>query len=168
MGAAVEIIEQGLSEAIAALDRLTALDRHELMDTLGRTVQLQTRRRITSEKTAPDGTQWPPTWRGGSTLYLTGALAQSIDYISSQTEVHVGSPLVYARIHQLGGTVKAKDGKALAFSVPGGFRKALPGGSEKAFLKSVTIPARPYLGLSASNIDEAEAVIADFMEALLQ
>lgn len=167
-GTAVEIIEQGLAEAIARIERLTALDRHEVMDSLGALMQQQTRHRIDVEKTAPDGTPWAKTWRGSSILVNTGELVNSIAYLSNQTEVHVGSPRVYARIHQFGGTIKAKNKKALSFSVPGGLRKALPGGSEKVFFKSVTIPARPYLGLSADNIAEAEEVIAEFIEGLLQ
>ncbi|SDG21391.1 phage virion morphogenesis protein [Rhodobacter capsulatus] len=168
VGTAVEIIEQGLAEALARIERLSALDRHELMDTIGRLAQLQTRQRIEVEKTAPDGTPWAKTWRGSSILFNTGTLADSIDYLSNQHEVRVGSALVYARIHQFGGTIKPKNKKALSFAVPGGLRKAMPGGSEKVFLKSVTIPARPYLGLSADNIAEAEEVIAEFIEGLLQ
>ncbi|MBU2713731.1 phage virion morphogenesis protein [Zooshikella sp. WH53] len=43
-----------------------ALDdhRHELLDTLGATVESQTRRRIEEEQTAPDGSPWP-TWSSG-------------------------------------------------------------------------------------------------------
>ena len=158
-GTAVEIIEQGLNEAIARIERLTALDRHELMDSIGRLVQLQTRQRIEVEKTAPNGTPWAKTWRGSSILFNTGTLADSIDYLSNQHEVHVGSPLVYARIHQFGGTIKPKDKKALAFK---------GGDGQARFAKQVTIPARPYLGLSADNIAEAEEVIAEFIEGLLQ
>lgn len=167
-GTAVEIIEQGLDEAIARIERLTALDRFHLMDELGSLAIDQTKRRIQVEKTAPDGTPWAKTWRGSSILLNSGALADGIQHMATPFEVHVGSALVYARIHQFGGTIKPKDKKALSFSVPGGLRKAMPGGSEKVFLKSVTIPARPYLGLSADNIAEAEEVIAEFIEGLLQ
>jgi len=50
---------------------------------------------------------------------------------------HWGSQDVkYALIHELGGTIQAVNAKALAIPMPDG---------EMAFVKSVTIPARPYL-----------------------
>ena len=64
-GVAVEIIDRGLDEAMASIQRLTSPElRYELMDIVGREAQGQTRHRIMSEKTAPDGTEWPKTWRG--------------------------------------------------------------------------------------------------------
>lgn len=158
-GTAVEIIERGLDEAIARIERLTALDRFHLMDELGSLAIDQTKRRIQVEKTAPDGTPWAKTWRGSSILLNSGALADEIQHMATPFEVHVGSALVYARIHQFGGTIKPKDKKALAFKGADG---------QARFAKQVTIPARPYLGLSADNIAEAEELIAEFIEGLLQ
>lgn len=48
----------------------------------------------------------------------------------------------YALIHELGGTITAKAAKALAIQLPDG---------GVAFVKSVTIPARPYLRPSADR-----------------
>ena len=158
MSVSVQIIERGLDQAMKATERLAGWDHFELMDTVGRTIQLQTRRRLSSEKTSPEGVPWKETQRDNPTLYNTGALHDSIDYRADLNSITVGSPLIYAAIHQFGGIIKPKNGKALAFSV----------GGDSVFAKQVTIPARPYMGVSPSNAQEIEMVIFDFMEAVLQ
>nr|WP_299152128.1 phage virion morphogenesis protein [uncultured Tateyamaria sp.] len=70
----------------------------------------------------------------------------------------VGSPLSYAAIHHFGGVIKPKKAKALAFKA----------GGDSVFAKQVTIPARPYMGVSTDNAREIESAIGDFMKAVLQ
>lgn len=162
-GAAItlEITDRGLDAVLASMEQLAdPNDRFEMMDSIGRLVQEQTRHRIATQKTAPDGTPWAPNRRGSSILYASHRLAESIDYISTLDQITVGSPLVYARIHQTGGTITAKNGKSLRFFAGGN--------GQPIFVKSVTMPARPYLGLSADNIDEIESVVGDFMGAVLE
>ena len=67
----------------------------------------------------------------------------------------VGSNLPYARIHQLGGTIRPKKGKFLKF-------RGLDG--EDVFVKEVTIPARPYLGISDDDREEIMDTMTDFLE----
>ena len=159
MSIAVEIVEQGLQEAMARIQALAdpAL-KLELMDSVGRIVQEQTRYRITTEKTAPDGAAWPPNRRGTSILYASGRLAESIDYRASMDEVHVGSPLGYARIHQFGGTIKPRSKEALAFMSAG----------NGYVVKSVYVPPRPYLGLSSENATDIEEMVTDFIAEVLE
>ncbi|MBI1495399.1 phage virion morphogenesis protein [Halocynthiibacter styelae] len=157
-GVAVTVVEEGLAQATDRLTRLTVLDKHELLDTVGRLAQLQTRRRIRDEKTAPDGTPWKANYRGSSLLHDQGNLHDSIDYRVSGGDVEVGSSLVYAAIHHFGGVIKPKNAKALAFTA----------GGENFVVQSVTMPARPYLGLSSDNRDEIESVVADFIAEVLQ
>ncbi len=158
-GVAVEIIDRGLDEAMASIQRLTSPElRYELMDIVGREAQGQTRHRIMSEKTAPDGTEWPKTFRGTSILHLTGRLWESIDYRATMDQVHIGSALPYARIHQFGGTIKAKNGKALRFS----------SGGDTYMRRSVYIPARPYLGLSRQNVEDLNDTITAFIDSFLE
>lgn len=157
MSVTVEIIDRGLDDAIAKMQALATPDRLELMDSIGRLVQEQTRHRIATEKTAPDGSAWKPNRAGTSILYASHRLAESIDYRASLDRVVTGSPLPYARIHQFGGVIKAKSGRALAFK----------SGGDTYFRQSVTIPARPYLGLSAANVEELESVVADFILSVL-
>lgn len=94
---------------------------------------------------APDGVPWPPSARakatGRPTLVQFGDLRDSIHYVVEGDAVEVGSNLIYAGIHQVGGTISAK-GKALAFTLHNG---------AFVMVQSVTIPARPYLGLSLND-----------------
>lgn len=72
---------------------------------------------------SPEGAAWKPSQRalaaGGKTLVDTGTLQNSLSVSASRDEVSVGSNMVYAAIHQLGG--KAGRGRKVA------------------------LPARPYL-----------------------
>ena len=98
-----------------------------------------------STSTAPDGTEWPVSQRaekeGGKTLVDSGRLRGSIGYEASPDQVIVGSNLVYACIHQLGG----ETGRGHA----------------------VTLPERPYIGISEDDIDEARAILADHLVGVL-
>jgi phage gpG-like protein len=133
-----------------------------LAEGIGRLVQGQTRRRIENEKTAPDGAPWKRNYGGTSILFASGALSRSIDYIAGPASIIVGSGLVYARIHQEGGTIKPKNGEALKFWWQSG------GFVNFAVVKQVTMPARPYLGLSADNQDEIIQATEDWLFSLVQ
>lgn len=93
----------------------------------------------------PDGESWEPSRRaeqeGGKTLVDTGRLRGSIGYEASPAQVAVGSNVASARIHQLGG----QTGRGHA----------------------VTLPARPYIGISEDDIKEARAILRDHLVAVL-
>lgn len=61
----------------------------------------------------------------------------------------IGTDVIYARIQELGGTIRPRHGQWLVFEIDG----------ETIFARSVTIPARPYM---RPGFDEAvfPAVIA--------
>lgn len=143
--------------ATPRLMALSALEQHELVTGLARRVQEQTRRRIRDTKTAPDGTPWKPNRAGTSTLLDSGALLRSIDFLVEGGQAIIGTGLVYARIHQRGGKIVAKTAKALRFLF----------GGKIVFARSVTIPARPYMGVSAEDARELEEIASDFVEAIL-
>jgi phage virion morphogenesis protein len=101
-------------------------------------------------ETAPDGTRWKtlsqttrdlrskkygnaPT----TILRASGDLMNSINMQASDTDVRIGSSLIYAAIHQFGGDA----GRS----------------------KKVAIPARPYLGLSAVDEDEVMAIAEEWL-----
>lgn len=158
-GVAVEIIDRGLDQAMASMQRLTSSElRLELMETIGEEIVGQTQYRIMTEKTSPEGVDWPKNRRGASILHLTGELWGSIQHRSTLDQVHVGSHLPYARIHQFGGVVKAKNGRALHF-VSGG---------EHYTRQSVYIPPRPYLGLSRQNVEDLQDTVSAFIESVLE
>jgi phage virion morphogenesis protein len=157
-GVALEITETGLTEALLTIDGIAEAPTGELMEGIGRLVQEQTRRRIEQEKTSPAGAAWQPNRAGTSILFQSGALSRSIDYAAGEDSVQVGSGLVYARIHQDGGTIRPKNAKALVFQM----------GNQLVFARSVDIPARPYLGLSADNQNEVVEAAEDWLERLVQ
>lgn len=148
-----------LPAAAARLGRLAALDTHRLMEGLGALGQSQTQRRISSEKTTPEGAAWPKSQEGGSTLFKTGShLFDSIDHAASETQASWGSGWIGARVHQFGAVIKPVNAKQLAFTFMG----------KQVFAKQVTIPARKYLGVSEANAREMEATAIRFIERVLQ
>jgi len=72
----------------------------------------------------------------------TARLRDSISFSATPSEVHVGSNVEYARIHQLGGQA-------------GRGRK-------------VTIPARPYLGLSEEDKEEIADLVKQHLAGAFQ
>ncbi|NIX75394.1 phage virion morphogenesis protein [Microvirga terricola] len=110
----------------------------------------------------PQGRAWKPVSptyalgkRGPGILResaMRGGLMGSITFRASAQSVAVGSNKVYAAVHQLGGTISAK-GSHLVF----------PMGNRMVFAKSVTIPARPFLGIGR----EDEETILEVLETAL-
>lgn len=120
-----------------------------LLEAVGAIVESQTRRRISDEKTAPDGKKWEE-WsegyaaskhgadaahdphpgalresQGHSLLELDGGLLDSIQFLITGEEVEVGSNLKYARRQNA---------------------------------------QRPFLGLSKDNEREVVEIIDDFLD----
>lgn len=157
-GVEIRIDIQGLDAVVAKLERMSLLDAALVLEDAGALIESQTRRRINDEKTSPDGAAWAPNKAGTSILVKSGHLLASIHYEVGGNEVRVGSGLVYAAIHQFGGTITPKNSSHLVF--PG-----LDGGL--VFAKSVTLPARPYLGLSGENLAELEEVLITSIGRLL-
>lgn len=116
----------------AALARVTAvLSRSDaIMDRIGDYLVAATHRRFAVER-GPDGKPWLKSARaiadGGRTLTDTGRLRGSIAHTVTDggRVVEVGSDVLYAAIHQFGGSA-------------GRGRK-------------VTLPARPYLGIDEGD-----------------
>ena len=76
----------------------------------------------------------------------------------NEVELHIGTNLVYAAIHEFGGVITPKKAKALSFEI----------GGELIFAKSVHIPARPYLRPAFdTNLEKAKSEIAVVLTKLL-
>lgn len=148
---------EGFEIVERALGKLDPLNGAQLLEGLARMVQEQTRHRIRSQKTAPDGARWKPNREGTSTLYRSGALARSIDYAVTGDSAIIGSGLIYAGVHQNGATITPKKAKRLVFRL----------GNRTVFARSVTIPARPFLGVSAENGRDLLDATARFLRTLL-
>jgi phage gpG-like protein len=158
-GVGVSIRIEGLPQALQKLDALGRIEFHELLDGLSRMGQQQTQRRIEEEKTSPDGVAWPLTVDGRPALFVTGThLARSIDHAAGATEARWGTGWIGAKVHQFGATIRPKNARALHFEL----------GGKSVFAKQVTIPARPYLGVSAPNAADLEAAAAKFIERYVQ
>ena len=115
-------------------------DTQALMESVGEALISGTLKRFDAEE-EPTGKKWPKSKRaakeGGQTLTDKAFLRRCIDYAATPEKVMVGSNLPYARIHQLGG----KTGKG----------------------HKVDMPARPYLGVSAEDMEDVRETMADFL-----
>jgi phage virion morphogenesis protein len=102
-------VEYSTSGTDRLLDKLA--DKKPLLDAIGEYLVASTRTRIRTTKTAPDGTGWAP-WAastaaarvktGGTLLYQSGALYDSITAQSTGDTVAVSSALDYAPYLQFG------------------------------------------------------------------
>jgi len=136
---------------------------------IGEYLQRTTRDRFESE-TAPDGTAWAALKettkarkKHPKILTESKRLRSSIIYQATATQVLVGSNLLYAAIHQLGGKtrphdIKPKRKRALAW--PGAEHPV----SGTIHHPGSDIPARPYLGLSRDDQDEVLAILGEHLE----
>lgn len=147
-------------------------DLFPLMDRIGMLLENSTRHRFETSR-APSGATWKPSLRArfeavpqndktvgplnSKTLVRDGHLRDSITHAATSSTVEVGSNLLYARIHQLGGKIVPVNAPALSFR--------LPGGAELIHVMSVIIPARPYLGVSAEDMVGIKRQVERFAEA---
>jgi len=182
MAVSVQVDTRGeeLARYQRLLDTLGRNDyKAELLDTIGAVAESQTRRRITDEKTAPDGSPWA-SWsdayaatRHGNQSLLQSSQTGLLDSIEHQVErgkVRIGSALAYAGVHQDGfsGAVKVPAhtrritqafGKALRFPV---YQNV------GSFTRQMMIPQRQFLGLSSDNQAELLAVVGDFWQDVMK
>ncbi|WP_406604361.1 phage virion morphogenesis protein [Bartonella gliris] len=153
----IEIKETGLEAALSFLQKGAESSMGTLAQGVGRLIQESTRRRIQSEKTSAQGEKWKNNYARTSILFASGALSHSIDMKASPEQVIVGSGLVYARIHQLGGTIRPKNASTLRFRLASGKAQHF------VCVHQVTMPARPYLGLSECNKVEIVKAAEDWL-----
>jgi len=142
----------GVERLVKRLEQLRHMGTRGLMDAVGAEVESQTRRRIAEEKESPQGDPWPAwsqdyaaTRHGGhSLLQGEGHLLDSITYAVgiSGDYAEVGSNLVYAAIHQFGGQAGRN--------------------------RAVTIPDRPYLGLSEDNLRDLAGLVDDWADRQME
>ena len=157
-GVCLRITIDGLEAAIGAIAGLAELDEDELLTAIGAEGESQTRRRIEEEKTAPDGTPWKPNRAGTPILLASGNnLRDSVAYVVGAGYAEWGASWEYAHVHQDGAVIKPRHGKALKFWWVAG------GHTNFAVVKSVTIPARPFVGLSDDNRRDIHDVVTDFL-----
>lgn len=147
-----------LKQARKTLERLGDLDRAALMDDVAGHLEARTSERFEKEQ-APGGKPWQPTRRGGAILRDTGRLAASITSSASASQARIGSNVIYAGIHQAGGTIRPVNAKALAIPLPGG---------GIALAQEVTIPARPFLGIDGEDEAAIEDIVGEHIDRVLR
>ncbi len=141
------------------IENIKGLDdkaREELNDNIAGILEASVVRRFETEKD-PEGKAWKPNKRGGKILTLHGYLCGSIIGQATKDYAEVGSAMIYAAIHQYGGTIKAKVQNFLKFKI----------GERWASKKAVTIPARPYLGMSKQDETNIGVEVENFINGVL-
>jgi phage virion morphogenesis protein len=136
---------------------------------------------------APDGAAWAPLRpatirarqrRGRSALAILrerGILAGSIFYLVGDDGVRVGSPVKYAAIHQFGGSIDmpARQGKIYRRQMTdGSFGRRFAKKKNKTSVATdvaigahqITIPARPFLGISPTDQADIIALAKRWLE----
>lgn len=165
-----------LAQAMNGLVRL-GLNPVRMLDDLGMEWLTITQDRFEAERD-PDGRRWEETQRGGAILRDTNRLYQSLTYEVEADGVVVGSNVVYAAIHQFGGTIKHAARTTTIYRKYNkktgelGNRFVKKRNSNFATDHSVgeyeaVIPARPYLGVGAGDVPALEGVILDHIERAL-
>jgi phage gpG-like protein len=154
--ARVEIKDEGVLAALSRL-ALEGSGKRELLDLIGIGEAENTRLRFVDQK-GPNGQAWTPSIRaktqGGDTLRDTGRLLNSITHVTSADYVEVGTNVLYAAMMHEGGTINATGGGYLKFKI----------GNRWSSKKSVTIPARPFLGLDSEGEQEVIGLIDQFLK----
>ena len=155
-------------DGTAAIEHLSGLvdainDPSPLLAELGEYGLRSTRARFKTQ-TAPDGTAWAALqpWyqkekrrNKNRILTLNGYLRGQMTWqLVGDRTVEIGSNLPYAAVHQFGATIKPRAAKVLMF--------------RGHVAKSVTIPARPYLGLSDEDRSEIVGGTLEWLQRIMK
>lgn len=177
------------AEVFAALDLTDAAadDKPELLSRIGAYLVKSTQRRFERE-TGPDGQPWqrlsPRTAerriggrpRGYDNILRVNPSSGLYSSIVSQVvadEVHVGTNVKYAAIHQLGGKIEMQERQQTIYqhydkrtdTFDPKFRtKKRSNFARDVTVKAhtITMPARPYLGIDDADRAEAAEIVAKF------
>ncbi|MGP9788943.1 phage virion morphogenesis protein [Roseinatronobacter sp. NSM] len=153
-GVQVELTLQGIEGAARALGQLATTDLEDLAYNVGALLESSTKERIATEKAAPDGTPWTD-WSAHhaatrktqhSLLVQDNDLLNATQNYTTGTTVRVGNNLVYGAIHQLGGEITNAFGRGI----------------------KVTMPARPYLGISSADAVAITALVTESLSEPFQ
>jgi len=165
-------VDKELSDLAKRLQNKTAILR-----SVAEEIQESVKDRIRKGGPAPDGTPWAPLSpayllrkKGKGILRESDILLNTLHWqFVGDSAVAVGSPLNYAAVHQLGHTFrrtqrpkkKPKTGsvyfKAKASRKKGDIKLNFGG-------YSITIPARPYLGISSDDEKTIQDILKSYLE----
>ena len=143
------------------LGRIASVDKAGINNTIAEGLRTSTIERFQAEK-SPEEKKWKQSIRareeGGKTLTKSTALRSSIRSEASADGLAIGTNDIRAATHQFGDTriIKAKRKKALRFRINGRW-------VSKKEVK-VTIPARPFLGVSEEDEEEIKKLLGKALE----
>lgn len=157
-GVKIEVDKHDLAAINALVTGLSDFDAAPLVEEIVQLGENQTRKRIESGGPGPDGTKWPPNKEGTPILFRTGRhLHDSIASSSSGASGKWGAAWEFAHVHQEGAVIMPKSAGRLVFML----------GDKRVFAKKVTIPARPFVGVSAEDAEEIKELVTDYFGRLL-
>jgi phage virion morphogenesis protein len=167
--------ERGLGELIGRMEHREPLMR-EIAAAMGDAVEENFK-----NEGRPAWMGWSPAYArkraGGKILQRSGRLASSIVQSSDNDGATVGTNVVYARIHQEGGTIKRK-----ARNQDLHFRQSKSGQVGNRFVKksqanfvqtvavgayNIKMPARPFLHLTEQDIDGMESTAESYFKRII-
>jgi phage gpG-like protein len=157
-GVKIEVDRNDLAAVSALVSGLSDFDAEPLVAEICRLGEEQTAERIRNGGPGPDGEAWPPNLEGTQLLIRSGNLIGSIASNVSGTSGEWGAGAKpYAHVHQCGAVITPKDAERLSFMLRG----------KRVFAKKVTIPARPFVGVSAEDAEEIKEIVTDYLGRLL-
>jgi phage virion morphogenesis protein len=158
-GVRVTLDDRQVRRALRELARV-GRDPSPALKALGPLLAVSTRNRIVAEQ-APDGAAWPallPEYAAGKRgpgmlreRAMRGGLFASLTSEVDGKKLRVGTNKIYGAVHQFGAVIRPRKSEALVFKL----------GKRVVRAQKVTIPARPFLGIS----EEDRETVADVFEA---
>jgi phage virion morphogenesis protein len=156
----VTISDAKVRRAFEQLERAMSGNTRPVMAAIGVELVGSTHMRFVTQ-TDPEGQAWHTlntTYaegkRNSRILTESGRLRDSINSQPTNDEVRVGTNTIYAAIHQFGGTIEPKNATHLWFRMGGNLIKA----------DSVTLPARPFMGISNEDETSVAEIVFDFVD----
>lgn len=154
-------VDGDVQRLMKRLGRIAGVDKAGINNTIAEGLRASTIERFQAEK-SPEEKKWKQSIRareeGGKTLTKSTALRSSIRSEASADGLAIGTNDIRAATHQFGDTriIKAKRKKALRFRINGRW-------VSKKEVK-VTIPARPFLGVSEEDEEEIKKLLGKALE----
>ncbi len=149
-----------------ALKNLSEVELRGLNKVVGQDLKRSTIKRFKTQKD-PEGKTWSESRsaneEGRKVLTDSARLRNSIKVKTDKRGIAVGTNTIYAKTHQYGAKnrrIRARNGKKLKFKVNGSWRS-------KDSVK-VTIPDRPFLGISGDDVRNIKNTMNDFIENTME
>lgn len=151
----------GTDALLRRLNRLGNLETRGILNSIAEGLRTSTVERFMEER-SPEGETWKASIRaqeeGGKTLTKTTQLKNSIRSEVGEGGLAVGTNDIRAATHQFGDerTIRAKNKKYLTFRIGGQWKRAAS--------VRVSIPPRPFLGVSEQDEQDIKEALEEIFE----